>query len=90
MARFLFVCLLLLSQLSQAASVNYIYRGSVSLTDATVSVTLCDTVDLDPSVLFFSTSINDATTSGTLIAGRLTDNQTIEFERDGNAGTAEI
>lgn len=89
--RLIILVLLSLSHsIINAAAVNQIFRGTVNMSASSIRVYLCDTVDLNASMLLFSMNIDDATTSGVLVAGRFLDNQTLEFVRDNTNGTAEI
>ncbi|MGB0404082.1 MAG: T9SS type A sorting domain-containing protein [Salibacteraceae bacterium] len=71
----------------EAASVNNIQRGSVSLTGTSITVTLCDSVIKSSSILIFSMSNNSNSVGGCLVRGILTNENTLTFTRAQTNGT---
>lgn len=68
-----------------AAEVGLIQRGTVSITNTSVSVTI-DPVCTAQSVLFFSVTTDDADPGDVAVGGELVDETTITFHRNNGAG----
>ncbi len=78
------------SWFAQGAAVNHLLSGTASLTGTSTTVTLCDSVDLTKSVLFFTITNDNNSVGGNLVTGELTNEITATFRRDGSNGTVSI
>lgn len=83
-------CLCLVPDRTQAAAVNQILNGSTTLSGTSTTVTLCDSVVLNRSILLFTMTNNSNAVGSNLVSGELTDEITLTFRRNGTSGTVSI
>lgn len=74
----------------KGAAVNLVLTGSTTMSGASTTVTLCDSVDLSSSVLLFTMNNNSNAVGNNLVTGELTNEETLTFRRDGTGSTVSI